>query len=89
MTVGEIERRMDSRELTEWIAYTQHYEALPDSWQETGLLAAALLAPHSPKGRAPKPDDFVPLLTPPQHESQVKDMLLRLRRELGQTDDDG
>jgi hypothetical protein len=82
MTVGELERRMDSKELSEWVAYTKHFEALPDSWRETGLVVAATLAPHSPKGRAPKSDDFVPLEKPPQHEDQMLEQLQQLNRIL-------
>ena len=87
MTVRELCERMDSRELTEWIAYTTYYEALPDPWRETALLTTAVLAPHSPKGQTPRAEDFVPLEKPPQHEAQVFDVLLELRRALGQTDD--
>lgn len=87
MTVKELCRRMDSAELSEWIAYTTYYEALPDPWRETALLTTAMLAPHSPRGKMPKAEDFVPLEKPPQHEAQVVDVLLELRRALGQTDD--
>lgn len=87
MTVKELCRRMDSAELSEWIAYTTYYEALPDTWRETALLTTAMLAPHSPRGHMPKAEDFVPLEKPPQHEEQVIDVLLELRRALGQTDD--
>jgi hypothetical protein len=87
MTVRELCERMDSAELSEWIAYTTYYEALPDPWRETGLLTSAILAPHSPKGKTPKAEDFVPLDKPPQHEAQVMDALMELRRALGQTDD--
>jgi hypothetical protein len=51
------------------------------------LLTSAILAPHSPKGKTPKAEDFVPLDKPPQHEAQVMDALMELRRALGQTDD--
>lgn len=86
MTVGELERRMDSRELSEWIAYTRYFEALPDSWRETGLTVAALLAPYSKKGSAPKADDFVPIETPPQHPEQIRQELQNLAKRLGLAD---
>ena len=73
MTVGEIERRMTSRELGEWMAFTRYYQALPDSWAETGLLTSAILAPYSEKGKAPKASDFNPIEEPPQHAVQARD----------------
>lgn len=83
MTVGEIERRMSSRELGEWLAYTRYYQALPDSWAETGLLTSAILAPYSEKGKAPKASDFNPIEEPPQHQVQAREVILDLKRQLG------
>jgi hypothetical protein len=83
MTVRELERRMDSRELSEWVAYTRYYEAIPDSWRETGLVVSALLAPYARKGHAPKPEDFMPIDTPPQHPEQIRERLEELQRRLG------
>lgn len=86
MTVRELSQRMDSAEFSEWIAYTRYFEALPDSWQETGMLMSALVAPHMGRNRTPlKPRDFVPLEKPPQHESQDREALLKLRAALGLT----
>lgn len=82
MTVGELAARMSSVELSEWMAYTSHYEALPNSWAETGLLVTAALAPHCSRGRVPKPEDFIPLDKPPQHEIQVREQLERMKRDL-------
>jgi hypothetical protein len=75
---------MDSRELTEWIAYTRYFEALPDQWEQTGLVVASLLAPYAKEGRSPKAKDFVPLATPPQHESQDREAILKLKAALGE-----
>ena len=83
MTVGELSRRMDSRELTEWMAYTRYYEAIGNPWAETGLIVSALLAPHAPKGKAPKPSDFIPIEPPPQHQAQARDVLMDLMKQLG------
>jgi hypothetical protein len=84
MTVGELSTRMDSRELTEWIAYTRYFEALPDQWEQTGLVVASLLAPYAKEGRSPKARDFVPLTTPPQHESQDREAIYKLKAALGE-----
>lgn len=84
MTVGELCRRMDSRELTEWVALTRYFHALPDPWQQTGLLASAVLAPYSPQGKAPKGSDFVPIETPPQTNEQMMSELKKLGSIFGQ-----
>ena len=89
MTQGELCSRMTSRELSEHIAYTRWFAALPDSWRQTGLVVSALLAPHCERNRRPKPEDFNPIEKPPQHESQDIDALMQLRKAFGIPDDDG
>ena len=88
MTVGELCERMDSRELSEWMAYTRYFVALPDPWLQTGLLASIATAPHTDpkKGKPPTASDFVPTMTPPQHEEQDRAAILKLRAELGIVD---
>lgn len=86
MTQGELCSRMTSQELSEHIAYARWYAALPDSWRQTGLLTAAVLAPHCDKGKRPNPEDFIPVEKPPQHESQDLAALLELRRAFGLSD---
>jgi hypothetical protein len=78
MTVRELSRRMDSQELTEWIAFTRYFHALPDPWRQTGLLTSAVLAPYSKQGQAPKADDFNPIEKPPQHANEMKRELQKL-----------
>ena len=80
MTVGELERRMSAVEFAEWLAYTRYFEALPDSWRETGLLASAVLAPYSARGKAPRAEDFVPIEKPPQHQQQMVDQVKQLQQ---------
>lgn len=82
MTVGEIERRMSMRELAEWMAFTRYYQAIPNEWQQTGLITSAILAPYSGRGQAPSPSDFVPIEKPPQHQNQIIDVLQQLKNEL-------
>ena len=88
MTVRELCERMDSRELSEWMAYTRHFVALPDPWLQTGLLASIAMAPYTDpkKGKPPTSTDFVPTLQAPQHEEQDRAAIERLRRELGIVD---
>jgi hypothetical protein len=83
MTVGELSRRMDSRELTEWMAYTRYYQALPDPWRQTGLEVSAMLAPHSPRGKCPSADDFNPIEKAPQHGDQMLAQIKALQAALG------
>ena len=83
MTVAELSERMDSRELSEWRAYTRYYQALPDSWEETGLLASLLAIPYSQRGKCPRGSDFVPLAKPPQHEAQAAEVVKELAKQLG------
>lgn len=82
MTVGELEKRMSSSEFAEWIAYTKHWQRLPDSWAETGTIASAILAPHCRKGRIPKAEDFVGLDPAPQHPEQIRNELDELLKRL-------
>lgn len=82
MTVSELENRMDSRELAEWICYARFFRPLDDSWQQTGIIASAVLAPYSKRGHAAQPDDFIPLEHPPQHRTQINDALARLKADL-------
>jgi hypothetical protein len=84
MTVGELEQRMDSHELAEWICYARFWKPLDDPWQQTGVLASAMLAPYSQRGHAPKPDDFIPVEKPPQHKTQIHEALARLKADLEQ-----
>jgi len=58
MTVRELLDRMDSAELTEWMAYAL-LEPLPDPWQQSGILCALLANLWSSKGRF-RPEDFIP-----------------------------
>lgn len=82
MTVRELCSRMDSQELTEWMAFTRYYHALPDEWEQTGLIVSSLLAPYS-KDRVPKPADFIPLERPPQHHEQDYAELMKLKAAFG------
>lgn len=83
MTVRELCTRMDSRELTEWMAYTRYFFALPDPWAQTSLIVAAGMAPHCKPENVPKPTKFVPIDKPPNHQSQDLAELMRLKAELG------
>jgi len=82
MTVAELCARMDSRELSEWMAFHRFFMPLPDSWHQTGVLAAATISPHTRRGHVPKVADFVPIEKPPQHYLQDQAAIEELRRQL-------
>lgn len=82
-SVEKICTDMSSRELSEWIAVHRYFMPLADPWRQTGMLATAMLAPYSPKGRTPKPEDFVPVERPPQHALQMEEQLRALARAMG------
>lgn len=64
------------------MAVHRFFMPLPDPWRQTGILAAAALAPYSPKGNPPKVDNFVPTEKPPQHQLQMDEAIRELRRQL-------
>lgn len=82
MTVGELLERMDSVEFSEWIAVDRYYERIGDDWLQTGILAAAALAPYSKSVLDPRKiiglDDHAP-----RHATQDADALRRLQADLG------
>lgn len=82
MTVGELEQRMDSRELSEWLAYARFFQPLDNTWAQTGLLASVMLAPHSRRGQCPAPSDFIPTEKAPQHKTQMLTVLEQMKRDL-------
>lgn len=86
MTVRELGQRMDSAELSEWIAFNRYFSAMPDPWLQTALGVVATLAPHASRGKIPQVETFNPVEKPPQHESQDLAALLELRRALGMGD---
>jgi hypothetical protein len=49
---------------------------------QAGLVASATLAPYSRRGHAAKVSDFYPVESPPQHKSQIADVLRRMKQEL-------
>ena len=87
MTVRELESRMDSRELAEWIAFDRYYQPIGEEWLQTGYVVSAVLAPHTKK--TPKPSDFVPTWgKAPQHPTQMQAELDKMRRDLGLDEDE-
>ena len=74
MTVRELENRISSRELAEWMAY---YSTEPFGEQRAdyraGLLAATVAnsAGAGKKNKALQPTDFIPIYTQPKKMSMI------------------
>ena len=81
-SVQQVERDISSRELSEWKAVDRYYMRLPDPWEQTGVLAAAVVAPHFQKGQRPKASAVVGLKEPPRHPLQVRAALADFAAEL-------
>lgn len=81
--VHQIEEQMTSRELAEWMAFDVYHQPLDNSWQQTGVIASAALAPHCKRGKVPKVDDFVPVARLPQSADQMAAELAKLRSLAG------
>jgi hypothetical protein len=82
-TVAEIEETMTSSELSEWMAFDLYCQPLDNGWRQAGVIAAASVAPHCGKGKAPKPDDFVPIARLPQSPEDMAAELAKLKTLTG------
>lgn len=82
-TVGEIEETMTSRELSEWMAFDVYHQPLENGWRQAGVIASAAVAPHCGRGKAPKPDDFVPVARLPQTAEDMAAELAKLKTLTG------
>jgi hypothetical protein len=78
MTVGELGERMDSSELTEWIAFCKYHEPFGDEWRQVGMLISAILAPHCKKGSVPPPQAFMPIEELPQQPYEIAQEMAKL-----------
>ena len=83
MTVSELCERMTSAELSEWMALDMFHRPLPDPWRQTGVLASAMLAPYSGRGKKPKAEDFVPVARLPQSADEMAAELAKLKSLAG------
>jgi len=81
-TVAQLCQELSSTELSEWMAVHRYFMPLADPWHQTGVLASAAVAPYAGKGKSPKPSDFVPIETPPQHPEQMREAIELLRKQL-------
>lgn len=80
MTVSELCERMTSAELSEWMALDMFHRPLPDPWRQTGVMASAMLAPYSGRGKTPKAEDFIPVARLPQTQDEMVSELRKLQQ---------
>ncbi|WP_353246551.1 hypothetical protein [Limnohabitans sp.] len=82
-TITEIDA-MDSREFSQWIAYSRWFRPLDNTWQQTAMVVTSVLAPHSKS--VPDPDKFIPVEDKaPQHPTQIRETIRRMAADLGKT----
>ena len=72
MTVRQISETMDSREFSEWKAFSRFFEPFGDEWRQSALIMCAALAPYCRRDKIPKPDDFMPVQLPPQSQAEIR-----------------
>lgn len=82
MKLEDVLTTMSAREFAYWQAYHRYYEPIGGEWDRAGLVVSASLAPYCPRGKTPKPKDFIPVLKPPQHRLQMLEELQRLQAAL-------
>lgn len=73
---------MDSRELTEWMAFDRFFQPLDHGWAQMGMVVSALYAPYTKGHNRPTATDFIPIERPPQHKTQMRSVLEQLKRDL-------
>lgn len=62
----------------EFLAFDRYVEPIGRNWEQTGTLAALVIAPHV-RGRTPKPSDFIPVRKPPMTADEIAAELLKLK----------
>jgi len=85
MTVKELLERIDSHELTEWMAFSnlEPFGSKREDWR-AGMIAAQVVNVQLRKGqRLRKPDDFFPEVKPPAPEQTAEEQKRLLLSMLG------
>jgi hypothetical protein len=79
MTVKRLLSELDSRELTEWIAFDQ-VNPLPNSWKQTARLCRTVMAASGNYDRVPDENIFIPAMKKPtQAEAEMIAELKKLQ----------
>lgn len=83
MTVRELSERMDSEELSEWMAYHYYYEQIPDLNRSIAILTTAVVAGYARRGNVPDPKKFMGMGVAPTHPIQDEEVIIQMAQELG------
>lgn len=83
MTVRELGQRMDSDELSEWMAYHYYYEQIPDLNRSLAILTTAVVAGYARKGNVPDPKKFMGMGVAPTHSIQDEEVIRMMAEQLG------
>lgn len=84
MTVKELETRMDSQELSEWMAMHKYFQLIPDVNRSLAILTTATIAGYAGRGNVPHPEKFMGMQKPPSHPIMDEMALRSLALEMGQ-----
>lgn len=64
--------------LREFMAFDRFIEPFGREWQQSGMLAAAMIAPHV-RGKPPRPDEFMPIQRLSMTADEIAAELAKLR----------
>lgn len=59
-------------EFAEELAYHLYFDPLPNTWQQTSVIATSVLQPHMKKGKRLRPFQFVPVAKLPMPEKRAE-----------------
>lgn len=83
MTVKEMLSRMDSEELSEWIAFDQRWP-LPDPWWQTARICLTIMGASGNYKHLPKEQNLIPAaVRPEQNQDQIIAELMKLQKPQG------
>lgn len=71
MTLAELFVRMDSREFSEWKAFSRYFEPFGDEWRQTALIMLAALTPYLKKDAKVDVRSFMPIADIPQTQEEL------------------
>jgi len=69
---------LDVSDVREYMAFDRYIEPIGRQWEQTGVLAALTIAPHT-KGKTPNPKDFIPIRKPPMTAEEIAAELSKLK----------
>lgn len=80
-TLHELDE-MPCDEYALWQAWSRYHVPFDSGWEQAAMLACMIVAPYTPRGRAIKPEDFMPVSKCPQAQSQIDEALKAINEDL-------